>query len=315
MTLWQRSAAAVAAAAIVLTASPVVAKPTTTVRTLATFADPDEHPESVAIGRDGTVHVALHAAAAVWHRRPSGRTTVTALPRSARPGAVTRANGIAVAPSGVVSVAVLSTDAAIAGVWEGRPGRPFRRLAALPVTASPNGMSRDRRGNLYIADDALGVIWRVPAGRRTAAAWLRHPLLDRAPGGTPYGANGTEIHGDDLWIGNPSQTLLVAVPIGRDGHPGTPVVRRQGPLFADVDDFDIDHDGSIVVARISAQTVERLRPDGSTTVLATAADGLSQPTAVAIGRRAVYVTNAAFYRPPGAAPASVQAITTAPRSR
>lgn len=307
---WQRSALAVAAAAFVLAMSPAVAAPASAVRTLATFTHPDEHPESIVIGDDGTIHVALHAAATVWHRRPDGRTSVTVLPKSQQPGGVTRANGIAVAPSGVVSVAVLSTDAAIAGVWQGWPGRPFRRLAALPVDASPNGMSRDHRGNLYIADDALGVVWRVPAGRRVAETWLRHPLLTRAAGGTPYGANGTELHGNALWVGNPSQELLASVPIGRDGRPGTPTVRQRGAIFADVDDFDIDHDNTIVIARISAQTVERMRSDGTTTVLATTADGLSQPTAVAIdARRTIYVTNAAFYRPPGAAPASVQAVT------
>lgn len=283
--------------------------------TLATFVDADEHPESVAVGHDGTVHVALHAAARLWHRQPTGTTIVTTLPRSARPDAVTRANGIAVAPNGVVAVAVLSTDPALAGVWEGRPGATFRRVAVLPVTASPNGLSRDDDGNLYLADDALGLIWRVPArrspGAGNAEVWLRHPLLDRAPGGTPYGANGTEVHHGRLWISNPSQTLLAAIPINGNGRPGQPEVRQRGPLFADVDDFNIARDGTLVVARIGAQTIERVRPDGATTVLATAADGLSQPTAVAIDarRRTLYITNAAFYRAPGAAPASVQSLT------
>src|SRR5262245_53310994 len=109
----QRTAAVVAAMTIAavtaLTSSPVEAR-TATARTLATFLAPDEHPEAVAIGRDRTVHVALHAAAEVWHRRPDGRVTVTRLPRATGDGAVTRANGIAVGPDGVVSVAVLSTD-------------------------------------------------------------------------------------------------------------------------------------------------------------------------------------------------------------
>ena len=52
-------------------------------------------------------------------------------------------------------------------------------------------------------------------------------------------------------------------------------------------------------------------PDGATTVLATATDGLSQPTAVAVDGRRIYVTNAAFFRPPGAAPASVQVLRAA----
>jgi hypothetical protein len=179
-------------------------------------------------------------------------------------------------------------------------------------------MSRDRRGNLYVADDALGVIWRVPdrrapganSGRTPARVWLRHPLLERAPGGTPYGANGTEIHGGSLWVSNPSQTALVEVPIAGDGRPGRPRVRLRGPLLADVDDFDVEPGGVVVAARISTQTVERIRPDGTATVLATAADGLSQPTAVAADPtgRLLYVTNAAFYRPPGAAPASVQVM-------
>jgi sugar lactone lactonase YvrE len=301
------AAAAVPAASASTGAGPI---------TLATFTDPAEHPESVVIGADGTIHVALHAAARLWHRRPDGTTMITDLPRSPDPGAVTRANGIAVGSDGVVSVAVLSTEPDLAGVWQGRPGRAFRRIATLPVAASPNGMSRDRHGNLYVADDALGVIWRVPARRwpGPAEVWLRHALLDRAAGGTPYGANGTEIHDGELWVGNPSQTVLVSVPIKRGGDPGRPRVRLRGAALADVDDFDVERGGAVVAARISAQTIERLRPDGTATVLATAADGLSQPTAVAVDRRGrtAYVTNAAFFRPPGAAPASVQAIPLNP---
>src|SRR5688572_16524628 len=109
----QRTAVAAGLLAVaVLTPSPVIAEPTA-VRTLATFLAPDEHPEAVVVGRDRTVHVALHAAAALWHRWPDGRATITRLPRAAGADAVTRANGIAVAPDGVVSVAVLSTDAAL----------------------------------------------------------------------------------------------------------------------------------------------------------------------------------------------------------
>jgi DNA-binding beta-propeller fold protein YncE len=289
-------------------------KPKHPLVTLTTFTDPDEHPESVAIGRDGTVHVGLHAAARIWHRMPDGRTIVTRLPRAAKPEIPTRANGVAVSPDGTVAVAVLSGDATIAGVWQGRPGRKFIRIATLPVTAGPNGMSRDRAGNLYIADDALGVIWRVPANRptkaRPAKVWLRHHLLNRAPGGTPYGANGTELHNGRLWVSNPSQQLVAAIPIDPDGEPGQPAVMQRGSLFADVDDFDVTPGGALVVARISAQTVEQVRPDGTTTVLATTTAGLSQPTAVAIDahRRTAYITNAAFYRPPGAPPASVQAL-------
>jgi sugar lactone lactonase YvrE len=172
-------------------------------------------------------------------------------------------------------------------------------------------MSRNINGDLYIADDALGLIWRVPAQRSdtpvAAQVWTRDPLLTRKPGGTPYGANGTEISRGQLLIGNPSQQILVAIPITARGCAGKPRVVHEGPVWASIDDFDVAPDGSVVGANISTQQVQIIHPDGSVANLAGPEVGLSQPTAVTIDDRTgdLYVTNAAFYRPPGAAPASI----------
>jgi hypothetical protein len=49
-----------------------------------------------------------------------------------------------------------------------------------------------------------------------------------------------------------------------------------------------------VAAIDSAGTVVLIRPDGSTTTLLTAADGLQNPTSVAVRGRTAYVLSAAY---------------------
>lgn len=60
--------------------------------------------------------------------------------------------------------------------------------------------------------------------------------------------------------------------------------------------------GDVFVAVNPQSTLVRVAPDGSTTTLATAADGLENPASLAFGagsdRKSVYVTNFAIFTTP-----------------
>jgi sugar lactone lactonase YvrE len=96
-----------------------------------------------------------------------------------------------------------------------------------------------------------------------------------------------------VYFSNTGAGTIVRVPILPDGSAGTPTVYASD--FA-VDDFAFGSDGSIFAATQTDNTVVRLRPDGSRTVIATSADGLLGDSALAFGRtpadsRDIYVVN------------------------
>jgi hypothetical protein len=69
-------------------------------------------------------------------------------------------------------------------------------------------------------------------------------------------------------------------------------VRATG--LAGIDDFAFTGDGDEVVAALNApNTVVRIRPGRSTTTVLTAADGLQNPTSVALRGSTLYVLSAA----------------------
>ncbi len=270
------------------------------VHTLATFsATQNEHAENVAVASDGTIYVTLHNAAAVWVRQPDGTTLRIPFPKPAN--LITRVNGIVITGEQEAVVAVLSQDASIAGVWRINDDHSIERIVSLPSNASPNGMARDSAGNLYIADDLLGCIWRVVPGSSTAEVWSQSVLLNRntASGVVPYGADGIKVFKGVLFVSNPSQSTIVRIPICSNGAAGSPEVQWSGPAFSNSDDFAFDVQGDLYVANILDQTITRVDQEGHVSTFLEQSDGLNYPTAVAFGRQGadklnLYITNGAF---------------------
>jgi DNA-binding beta-propeller fold protein YncE len=83
------------------------------------------------------------------------------------------------------------------------------RIAALPPTSLANGLAMSDDGTLYVADSALGVIWRVPASGGTPTQWASGPEL--APAGF-LGANGLKIHDNAVWVTNTDQGTILRIP-------------------------------------------------------------------------------------------------------
>jgi sugar lactone lactonase YvrE len=277
---------------------------TSRVRTLALFSfAAGQTPENLAIDRDGTIYVSLAYASTISRLSPGGARTQLAVPTHG--GIVV---GVAIdRPAGALDIAVRSKSAAAAGIWQ-VPLAQFttpaalHRLAALPTAAFPNGMSFDAGGTLYVADSALGCIWRLRRGEPWAEVWSSDALL--APSGAAYrgftlpGANGVHPWGPALYVSNTSSSTIIRIPITAHGSAGAPTVRFRG---VQADDFAFDVAGNLYVAANPLNEILRVTPSGRVTTLATkAADGLDNPSAVAFGvraadRRVLYITNAAYF--------------------
>ncbi len=273
----------------------------TQLKTIAAFdLAAGQTPENLAIADDGTIYVSLAFASEIRRISPGGGQTALTLPTG---GGITVGVAIDRHHGDDLDVAVRSPDPAAAGIWR-VPRATFAdptRIAALPTSSFPNGLTFDRLGNLYVADSSLGVIWRIAPGTSQATVWTEDPLLE--PTGASFmgfplpGANGIKIHHDVLYVSNTATEDILTIPIMRDGGAGKIAVRFTG---IQADDFAFAANGDLFIAENPLSTIIRLTPRGELTTVATHADGLDNPSAVAFqptrgDHKDLYITNAAYF--------------------
>jgi sugar lactone lactonase YvrE len=298
---------AVVACLLAVTSSALAAS----LRTLIAF-DPaaKQTPENVAIANDGTVYVSLSFASQIRRISANGQQTSLAIPTS---GGIT--TGLAIdRRHGALYVGVRSADPAAAGIWRiptARFSHPMR-IAPLPAKSFANGITFDSAGNLYIADSDLGRIWRLAQGSSRATLWAQSHLL--APTGASYknfplpGANGIKLRAHVLYVTNTATSSVLAIPIRHDGRAGKITVRFHG---IQGDDFAFAANGDMYITENPLSKLLRVTPTGRVFTVATAGDGLQNPSAVAFDPRPghrthLFITNSAYF---GTQP-SLQELTT-----
>jgi hypothetical protein len=252
-------------------------------------------PENVALAPDGTAYVTFAKARQVAAVSPGGVTRIVAtLPPPADGGVRTPVlnfpltTGIVRTADGTLYFLYASGDAGSTGLYRLRPGDAPRRIAALPAAGLPNGLALDERtGTFYVTDSVLGTILAVPLRGGTATVWSSAPEL--SPTGF-LGANGVQVRGGAVWATNLDQGTVLRIPVRR-GRAGDVEVRARG--LVGIDDFAFAGD-DVVAALNGPNQVVRVAPDGTATVLLTSADGLQNPTSVAVRGGTAYVLSAAY---------------------
>jgi sugar lactone lactonase YvrE len=287
-----------------LTASPAAAStgPLAKPRIAAHFdLARGQMPENIALEPDGTADVTFAAARQVAAVSTAGATRVLAtLPAPADGGVHTPVlgfaltTGIARAHGGTLYFLYATGTSDLTGLWRLRPGGTPQRIAALPADGLPNGLVLDEhRGRLYIADSVLGKIYTVPTKGSTAsepATWSAAPEL----ASTGFlGVNGLKIHDNALWATNLDRGTVLRIPFGPGGESGH--VRIRASDLTGIDDFAFTGHGDEILAALNGpDTVVRVRRDGTSSTVLTAADGLQNPTSVALRRGTLYVLSAAY---------------------
>lgn len=255
-------------------------------------------PENIAPAPGGAAYVTFAKGRQVAELSPGGTVRVLAtLPEPADGGVHTPALGfpltvgITRAGDGTLYFLYATGTSDLTGVWRLRPGGRPQRIAALPANGLPNGLALDpRTGSLYVTDSVLGTIWRVPVTGGVARAWSTAPEL--AAQGF-LGANGLKIRDGALWATNLDQGTVLRIPIRRDGGAGA--VRTVATGLAGIDDFAFTGHGDQLLAALDGPSeVALVEPDGTHSIVLTAADGLRNPTSVAVRGDTVSVLSAAY---------------------
>jgi streptogramin lyase len=299
MRRWYGRTIVTAAAAALIAASSTAQAATAPVshpRIVAHFSlSAGQTPEDIALEPDGVADVSFAKADQVARVTLSGHVDVLGqLPKSGNCPLLgfPVSAGIARAGDGTIYV-VDCTGNADTGVWRLRDGSAPLQIAQLPANSFPNDMALDdQTGNLYIADSLLGVVWKVPIQAGSPSVWATGPALQRT---SFFGANGIAVHDHAVWVSNSDQGIIVEIPIRADGSAGSiqPVVTG---LAGGVDNFTILGPDNIILAALDrSNQVILTRPGDRPQVLLTAADGLSNPTDVAVRHGTVYVTSAAYF--------------------
>jgi hypothetical protein len=235
-----------------------------------------QQPENITLEPDGSADLTFNQAGQVARVTRDGGITILAQ----LPGGV---SGIVRTGDGTLYVNV--NAGAQTGVYRLSHGSAAL-FAPLPA-GFVNGLALSGR-TLYATDSSAGQVWRIPLSTGKAAVWAQGGPLAKVSG---FGSNGIKAHDGAVWVSNTDTGMLLRIPVRHDGSAGPIQTRATG--LAGIDDFTFD--GPVVLAAInSASQLAVIRPDGSHTIALTAADGLSNPTSIAVRGKSVYVASAAY---------------------
>lgn len=298
-------------------ASAPLDSPVGKVTTVYSF-DPSrgEFLEGLAIDKRGNIYVGLAFLGEIWKFTPDGTPSLFAtLDIGQFGGAII---GLAVDHDGNLYVCNDSSVVGTHGIWkvdhngratlfaaldplshpEATPLTPFPPFGSPPLEYGfPNGMAFDEKGNLYVGDSSLGLIWKITT-TGSASVWLQDPLLNvTTPNG--FGANDIEFDHGYMYISNLQQASVVRVKMPEDGGRPHPELFVQDPSLFGADGLAFDVRRQLYMAVDVQNTLVRISPQGTITTLATSRDGLDYPASTSFEqsrnqRTILYLTNAGF---------------------
>jgi sugar lactone lactonase YvrE len=264
-----------------------------------------EHTEGVAVDKRGDVFVSVTPLGQIRKYDPDGAEIqrVQVIPAGVGLGLA----GLAVDAPGNLYVAAITLSPATQGVYKIARDGSFTRLAGTAAIGFPNGLTLDKRGNVYVTDTARGAVWRVPADGDPAVVWYESALLQGTGAfgfGFPLGANGIAYRQGEIVVGNTERARLVRIAIEPNGSAGAVSVLAEAPALLGVDGLAFDVHGNVWAAVIAQSTIVRVSPTGAISTVATAADGLDWASSIAFGKRGeLWAVNYAIGPPGGPGPA------------
>jgi hypothetical protein len=102
------------------------------------------------------------------------------------------------------------------------------------------------------------------------------------------------VHDGAVWVSNTQNGTILRIPILWNGAAGQISVADSG--LTAVDDFEFIGQSDELLAALNAENeVALVEPNGSHKIVLTSADGLENPSSIAVLGNEVYVADAAYY--------------------
>jgi sugar lactone lactonase YvrE len=252
-----------------------------------------QQPENITLEPGGAADVTFQKSRQVAQVATSGTITVLATLPPPTTGSAT-ASGIVRTADGTLYVNY--NAGANSGIYRipAGGGTPVL-VVAMPDVKVLNGLAIDAsRDTLYATDSSSGTVWKVSLKTKTASLWTQG--ADFQPGSTStssLGANGAKVHDGAVWVSNTGNGTLLRVPINKDGTAGTDTVKATG--LSGIDDFTFTGRGDqVLAAQNGTNQASIVSSDGMVQTVLTAADGIENPTSVAVKGSTVYVASGAY---------------------
>jgi len=265
--------------------------------------------ENLAIASDGTIFVTNHEAGEVVRITPNGD-------RQSHAHVKGKVSGLAFTTDGGLVVTGWNVDS-IPTVSLVTPDGAVKALLTIPEAIFLNGITPISDTQYLAADSYRGAIWLIDIEQRRSIVWLEHSLLARSNQENVIpAANGLKRFGNFLYVSNTEKMLLLRIGLGAANEPSEPEIFLEQ---TNIDDFAFDVEGNLYGATHIYNSVVKIAPDGSTTIIAQAEQGVIGSTAVAFGQTkndltSIYVvTNGGMFLPPptGIVPANIVRIEVA----
>ena len=267
---------------------------------------PDEQPElyeSIAALDDGSFVVTAATRGELLTVSKNGETSILAkLPTG--PFDLGAFNGML---GGVVEgrdkaiyTLVLATEPQNRGLWRVDRSGNSSLWSGLPMQASGNGLALDHQGNFYIADSALGMVWKIKPEGGPPSRWYEGSLTGAGIDSRLPTANGIKVSQSSVYVSNTRQKRIIRIQIRNDSSAGKATVMDEG---IPADDFAIDNSGRLYLTTHPFNTVVRLQPGEPCAVIADVSSGIAGPTAAVFGavpgdHSILYVLNDGGYSRP-----------------
>jgi sugar lactone lactonase YvrE len=247
--------------------------------------DAPELFESIVIDPQGNIYVTLATKGQIRKITPDGTESTTFAVLPVGEFDLFNFKGMLVTlvmdPEGNLFATVTSSDPENKGVWKITPDGKPQLWVKLPPESAPNGITMDSKGNLYVADSRLMLVWKIAQGGRTAEKWAVDDQLGKTGNKFLPGPNGLKFWKDDLYVSVSNSRHVVKIPVKADGGAGKPEIYIAG---IPADDFAFDIQGNIYLTTHFNNTIIRVTTGGGRAIIATKEQGVVGPTAVAFGR-------------------------------
>lgn len=167
-------------------------------------------------------------------------------------------------------------------IWKISASGQASKLTELPPGAWPNGLDIGPDAMLYSPDSALGVVWRIDplSGRGDKALsdplLLARPYIALAPG-----ANGLHFRGRDMYVTVSDRATVLRYSMDIAGQFSKAAVVAEG---IPGDDFAIAPDGSLFITTHPYNTLVKVSPDGTRTIIGKEAQHIVGATDAAFGK-------------------------------